>query len=202
MRPEKGGKVKQGLVYRSFCFDYYKSDDSHVVVISNKGKETVLNQLGIKTEIDLRGEYPTKDASVLGEGVNLFYCPLNYQADLLSQNKTSIKKFFDYLADESNYPVTYHCQAGADRTGIITYLLNGLLGVDREDLLRDYLITNFSNVDCNFRPLSSISGRYVKTLDEYDNGAVKLSERIYHYLNNEVGVSTQNLDFIIQYLTD
>ena len=196
-----GGRVKQGLVYRSYCFDYVNSNDKTVTLLQEDGIDTLVNEIGIKSEIDLRNE-SSKISSILGNSVNYYRFGMNYNEDYLSTNKTSIKNVFDTLADSSNYPVIYHCQAGADRTGCITYLLNGLLGVSKEDLFRDYLLTNFAINDYGSRELSNISNRYVKTLDEYENGEGTLAQRIYHYLNNEIGVSTQNLDFIINYLTE
>ena len=59
--------------------------------------------------------------------------------DYLSNNKAAIKNVFETLADESNYPAIIHCQAGAGRTWTVVYLLNGLLGVSKEYILRDYL---------------------------------------------------------------
>jgi len=201
-----GKRVKQGMVYRTAKFDSYDSGSQKAMtLISDGGKDFMINKLGIKTEIDFRqdnGTDPTfapgKSESVLGSNVNYYHCPMGYDDDYLSGNLESIKKIFEILADESNYPITYHCAVGADRTGVITYLLNGLLGVSKEDLIRDYLITNFSKQ--GIRNIESISSRYVNTLDNYTGNT--LQEKIYNYLANEVGVPTEDLDFIINYLKE
>jgi len=39
-------------------------------------------------------------------------------------------------------PLLYHCSAGKDRTGWLTALLLGALGVDRATIVEDYLLTN------------------------------------------------------------
>lgn len=39
-------------------------------------------------------------------------------------------------------PVVFHCTAGKDRTGWATYLLQSLVGVDADTIMRDYLLTN------------------------------------------------------------
>ena len=190
-----GKKVKQGLVYRSMALD---STNGSAYVTSD-GIDTLVNELGIKSEIDLRSE-SVKTSSILGNGVNYYLFGMNTDyGNLYNSNQASIKKVFDTLADSSNYPIILHCAGGADRTGLITYLLNGLLGVSKEDLLRDYLFTNFASVGSK-RTLNDIANKYVKGLDEYEG--TSLSDKIYNYLNTEVGVSTQNLDFIKNYMTE
>jgi len=39
-------------------------------------------------------------------------------------------------------PVIYHCTAGKDRTGWASAVVLGLLGVPRERVMRDYLLSN------------------------------------------------------------
>lgn len=41
-------------------------------------------------------------------------------------------------------PVLFHCAGGKDRTGVFAALLLDLLGVSREDILADYLLSNDS----------------------------------------------------------
>lgn len=46
------------------------------------------------------------------------------------------------LVAEGATPLLFHCTAGKDRTGVAAALLLRALGVSREDILRDYEITN------------------------------------------------------------
>lgn len=185
------GKINQGLLYRSFCWD-----DKNGTKITASGIDTIKNTLKIKTEIDLRSQ--SERGSVTGksivDGVEYYIKSMNYNDDMLdASNRTKIKEIFDILGNESNYPIVYHCQAGADRTGVVSYIINGLCGVEKDDLLRDYLITNFSNM-FGFRGIETISEKYVKTLDNYTGNTLK--DKIYNYLNIEVGVPTQTLDSV------
>ena len=50
-------------------------------------------------------------------------------------------RYFRALADRDG-PVLIHCAAGKDRTGLLAALTHSLLGVSREDLIADYLLTN------------------------------------------------------------
>ncbi len=58
------------------------------------------------------------------------------------KNAHRLREFFEILLDETNYPILYHCTAGKDRTGFATVLLLTALGVDRETIVEDYLLTN------------------------------------------------------------
>ena len=47
--------------------------------------------------------------------------------------------------------------------------------------------------------MSDITDRYGETIDNYDNGTT-FNEKVYNYLLNEIGVSAQNLEKIINLL--
>ena len=201
-----GKRVKQGLVYRTSALDDYNSETGGMTeYLTPGGKNTMKNLLGIKTEIDFRVEhekeasYPPyeKTESALGSGVTYYHCPILLGGDNYLKSVDSLRTIFSVLADADNYPITYHCAVGADRTGMVTYVLNGLLGVSREDLVRDYLITNFSYQQKYRAP---VSGMYGETIDNYTGST--LQEKIYNYLAQEIGVPTTDLDFIIDHLTE
>ncbi len=52
-----------------------------------------------------------------------------------------MRMYFDALADRPG-PSLLHCLAGKDRTGLAVALLHTLLGVHRDDMMDDYLLTN------------------------------------------------------------
>ncbi len=51
------------------------------------------------------------------------------------------RRYFEALA-ETGGPILVHCAAGKDRTGLIVAFTHHLAGVDRADILDDYLLTN------------------------------------------------------------
>lgn len=199
-----GKRVKQGLLYRTSALDGYL-DGKTVSYLTPSGKHIMKNLLGIKTEIDLRvdhkteEEYPPdeKTSSVLGKDAAYYHCPILLGGENYLKSTASIKTIFSVLANPDSYPITYHCAVGADRTGGITYLILGLLGVKYEDAVRDYMFTNFSYQQ-KYRP--PVKGMYVETLDNYHGATLK--EKIYNYLAKEIGIPTSSLDFIINYLTE
>ena len=53
------------------------------------------------------------------------------------------KKFFDILLNKpENAAVLFHCTQGKDRTGMAAILLLSALGLDRESVIADYMMTN------------------------------------------------------------
>ena len=50
-------------------------------------------------------------------------------------------RFFRHLLEQPT-PVVFHCTAGKDRTGFAAALLLGALGVQRDAVMADYLLTN------------------------------------------------------------
>ena len=55
----------------------------------------------------------------------------------------SYKKIFEMIANADEEPVYLHCYAGADRTGVASFILMAVCGASYEDCARDYLFTNF-----------------------------------------------------------
>ena len=208
--------MKQGMVYRSGRFNEDKADEV-TITISDAGLKEVKDNLKIKTEIDFRrtsnNEIGSLTSSALGEDVNYYNLPMLYEGkNLLTwtgpsgkdtyqyDNPGMIKRFFEILSDENNYPVNFHCSIGKDRTGCLAYLLEGLLGFDQEVMNRDYMFTNFANAGmCKLQDDIYASTRYGYTLENYTNGET-INDKIYNYLKDEIDVEEEKLDNIISIL--
>ena len=54
----------------------------------------------------------------------------------------SFQKLMGLVLDQSNWPVLIHCNAGKDRAGVAVMLILEALGVDRETIMDDFLLTN------------------------------------------------------------
>ena len=205
------GKIKQGMIYRSGRFNEDKTDEPTLTVAPEGVEE--LARFGIKTEIDLRRTANNEvggltNVSVIPTIENYYQIPMLFEGkNLLTyvgksnsndgyayDNPAAIKRFFELLADENNYPISFHCSIGKDRTGCLAFLLEGLMGFDLETMYRDYMFTNFSKAGyCKLK--DDILDRYGKTLDEYENGD-NINEKIYNYLNEIIGVSIDDLNSI------
>ena len=199
------GRVRQGMIYR--CGRLNESGREDVVIeITQEGIDVMRNVLGIKTEIDLRmpNAHNTETGGItfspLGKDVNYVNCPLEWDnGNYLTNNLESVKDFFALASDIDNYPLIFHCNIGTDRTGLFAFLINGLLGVSEADLYRDYLFSNFGNIN-NTRALSNIQNNYLKTINSYPGAT--LSERIENCLLQLVGVPQSQIDAIKDILSE
>lgn len=136
-----GGRVKYGKIFRGGNFGSISAAD----------KATIVDWLGVATDIDLRnnGETGGITASPLGGSVEYFHQSLDFYANAVNTSAASartvavLKKVMACVA--ANKPCYFHCVSGSDRTGTIAYLLLSLLGVSQSDKDKDYELTAFSD---------------------------------------------------------
>ena len=151
---QDGQQVKKGLYFRTGRQDRMTDRDLFK-----------LSELKISTQIDLRKPDEVADQ---GKGpleamgakyINIAVIPEGGSDQLsrlvgdtgisgkrylgyLEFGPTSWLRLFGILANESNLPVVLHCTAGKDRTGVSTAFLLSILGVSRDVIEEDYLLTN------------------------------------------------------------
>lgn len=136
-----GGRVKYGKIFRG----------GHFGNITAADKATIVDWLGVATDIDLRNNSETGSitTSPLGAGVEYFHQSLDFYANAVSTSAASartvavLKKVMACVA--ANKPCYFHCMSGSDRTGTIAYLLLSLLGVSQSDKDKEYELTAFSD---------------------------------------------------------
>ena len=112
-----------------------------------ESRAKILRETGLRTEIDLRSTPETwgMDGSPLGPTVAWHNIPGVSLGELTSgSGRLMFKKCFRIFLDERNYPIDFHCIAGADRTGALAAALYGLLGVPEDVIKVDYTLTSFS----------------------------------------------------------
>jgi len=151
---QDGMRVKKGLYFRTGRQDRMTQKDL-----------AKLSDLKISTQIDLR-----KPDEVLDQGkgpleamganyINIAVIPEGGSDQLsklvgdtgisgkrylgyLGFGPTSWLRLFGILSNLENLPVVLHCTAGKDRTGVSTAFLLSVLGVNRDLIEADYLLTN------------------------------------------------------------
>lgn len=133
-----GGKIKYGKLFRGGEMYGY---------LTEEGKQQALQMMGILKEIDLRFTEDLNGRTESGFGptvdmlhVDMTWGSLKFQK-ISGHIKAILDPLFDYvLADKPTY---FHCSAGADRTGVVALLVEGILGVSQSDIDKDYELTCF-----------------------------------------------------------
>lgn len=59
----------------------------------------------------------------------------------LDVGRRSLVEALTMLGGEEHYPLVFHCAAGKDRTGVLAALVLELVGVDRQVIVADYVLT-------------------------------------------------------------
>ena len=161
-----GRVVRRGQLYRS--------DALHLVTPADIARLT--GELGIGTIVDLRS---TGEVEREGRGplealpLRFHHLPLIDGFELKSTAKLSgpikLSDRYFLLAEvakapiarvlaalaESDAPAVYHCAAGKDRTGVLSAVILGLLGVPDDVIVADYALTAESLDAINQRLLAS-----------------------------------------------
>ena len=134
-----------------------------------------LEEIGVKTVIDLRTDHEHDKAPTVWQGDNppqFYHFPVGdaknewftAQRNMLKKNRftekqstklmvegyrmiadegpSSYRQLLELVLDESNRPVLIHCNAGKDRAGVAVTLILEALGVDRETIMEEFLLTN------------------------------------------------------------
>ena len=155
-KTQSGDTVKYGLLYRGAQLNGRKGGPK----LSQNGIDTFRNELKVATELDLRSVTDDGGQTECAFGSDKKYVKISIgQYDsALKSNGTQLKQIFEVLADENNYPLYFHCNAGADRTGTIAFLVGGLLGVSESDLTKDFELTSFGGQGKRLRGKDTGSG--------------------------------------------
>ena len=151
-----GGKLRYGLLYRGAQLSYNQGTIASAADIQR------LRDLRIKYELDLRTlgqtagrdeEIGTSDdinASIIGSDVYYIKYPysdasyvniVNLSGSYAEQTARLMRQIVDNVIHGE--PTYFHCQAGADRTGVIAAMVEGVCGVNSPNMDRDYELTSF-----------------------------------------------------------
>ena len=187
-----GKKVKYGIIYRS----------AQLEGVTERGKMQA-KRLGIKTDLDLRGE--SSILSPLGENVKRINynapwyvdeinkevnCGINGDAEYVAAFANEIKT----CADPENYPMIFHCSLGRDRTGTLAAMLLAICGVEKENIIREYELSWLSTIACNNPHIQVSSITKLCNFIEGQEGA-DFNEKATNYLL-AIGVSESEINSI------
>ena len=88
-----------------------------------------------------KADYPIKSFAEYNRYEIVSYMGVREDKELY---KEAISKIITSVLEDK--PVYVHCWGGADRTGTVIALIEGALGVSKEQVIEDYELTSYSSV--------------------------------------------------------
>ncbi|MBQ0081610.1 MAG: tyrosine-protein phosphatase [Alistipes sp.] len=203
--PTSDGKkrIRYGKLYRGGRMN------SKDINITKKGIETLLS-IGIGADLDLRKDDEAQNItqSPLGPTVEYIRFPKSssgYYQKLndIDVNIREMQYVIDKLREEK--PVYFHCAVGADRTGTLAFLIEGLLGVSENEMSIDYEVTSFSTPPGTRRRTAvpyDYSGMY-DAISSVQGATLQEKFRNYFLLGiNSTSISKEDLDWFENYMLE
>ena len=148
-RVDGGGSVRWRTLFRS--------DSLHAV--PQQGLDRIV-ELGIRNAVDVRYPHETRSlANPLSSHAAVAYHnspladlsgpwsePISTLEELnllfLERHPSHVSAALQRFAAPGAFPALVSCMTGKDRTGLIVALLLGIAGVSREDIVRDYMLSD------------------------------------------------------------
>lgn len=216
-----GKEVKWGMLYRSDALDS----------IGRNG-ERILRGLGVKTIIDLRSPKEVAGKVPKMKGIRRVNIPLmggegealfshvyggtlrmdslrlvirQMNVRILEERDKELSRIFQILGDEKNYPIAIECSSGKMRTGLVTALLLGALGVNYETVVQDYELSNtyfhiplvcrhgYSMPEDIQEVLTALYQSRAENLDDVYEYILAQYKGIDGYIHHKLGVSQKEL---------
>lgn len=147
----EGYRVRYGKLFRSDAL--HNLTDQDMAVMGSYGINTVLD-LRLDDEIAEYGVARLVEQGASHMQISLMTgtptTPITPHPDrtlselytwMAMESPDRFVEAINVLGDLSRLPAVFHCAAGKDRTGITAALVYSILGVDREEIIRDYVIT-------------------------------------------------------------
>lgn len=191
-----GMKLRYGKIFRGT-----ELNGEHIA--TKKGIE-ILRELGIEAELDLRADYNRSyNTSAFGfssysEGEyvpNYFYSSdsgqlLSHMTDDVYLGKWQLA--FQFIVDNlrQGRSIYQHCVWGRDRTGFLSFLLEGLLGMSYSDLAKEYELTFFTYNKKSTKESIDKVFDYIETMDG-ENLRVKFNT----FFINKIHAQQDDIDF-------
>ena len=169
--------------------------------ISGENRALWLETFGVRTDLDLRSEAECwgMEESPLGRSVRWIQVSFAaYQGLQEDWGRAAFARVFPLFLDPASYPLDFHCIGGADRTGSLAFVLGALLGVDEEELWRDWEATAFWDANPDFAHAQRFS-RLVASFDAFPGATIR--ERVESYVRS-CGFTDADLETLRALLLD
>ena len=186
--------MKKGLLFRSEGLNFATDED--VAFLQNQGIKIIIDLReedereqyrdafvpdAINISIPLLGKFEPDQREVGVVHVGPYKLPdiADYYRGMVSlSNHDAWTQIFEILLNNPGNAVLFHCGSGKDRTGVVAAMILSALGIDKETIYQDYLLTNQNNF------ISPDFAKFLETLDEDTRKAfIKYSSANKEYLD-------------------
>ena len=198
----RGGEITPAVGWKANSWSSYTGDvggrytgsdgkmvDQHITSQTDESKEAFRNVMGMVggLEIDLRssgerngytkcGFAENNDISYMLKEINSYDSPMRD-----AKKRELIKDVFEAFAQADQRPVYFHCYGGADRTGVVGFMLGAVLGMSYTDLVIDFELTRMID--------------YLKN-DLHWSNSKTMKDSMEEFLINECKISQTTIDTI------
>ena len=164
----------------------------------------LLRELGIEAELDMRANYNEghntsafgfSDDSSNGAIPTYYYSSDSGQLPSDMTKSVWLTKWrleFRFIMNNlrEGRSIYQHCVYGKDRTGFLSFLLEGLLGVPYSDLAKDYELTYFVNSSSSTKDSIDKVFDYIITMP-----GETLRDKFNHFFVNKLRVKQSDIDY-------
>ena len=225
----QGMKVKKGVLYRGGFLDKITLDDARVLeslnintVIDFRSTAEFLNRPDYRLHMVGYFNFPPlrdnakKEHKHLADSNLLWFVSedatgndhmIQTYRDMVTTKEgiSAYRDFFKLLLSKEDGVFYFHCSQGKDRAGLAAFYIEVALGVSKEDILKDYLLSNKAmKVRADYlltivQDKPFYNERYKKSLydvfsakEEFLNAAIeemiKMSGSVMNYIEKVLGV--------------
>lgn len=195
------GALKAVAANKNNLFRVEKGVEPGRTRVNDDNRHLLLDTLALRTDIDLRtdGECWGMEGSPLGDTVDWVHVSSSCYGGMQTEmGKEQFAKVFRVFLDKANYPIVFHCIGGRDRTGAVAFILESLLGVDEDEMRKDWEVTVFQDGDLNFRT-DRLYEKLVAGFDRWPGET--LQERVEAYVLS-LGFTKEDVAFLREWLLE
>ena len=167
-----GVRTRQGLMYRGYYID--DKSGGHGVNWSDEADRVQKEIVQIGYEIDLQKESETNGRKTSCLNSDVVECDykcltlVSYDSFLKQDSYKNLPEVMSIMANSDEKHTYFHCWGGADRTGMLAFFINAILGVSYTDLIEDFELTTMTNNKrCHMH--NSNNAHFPKFLNEFMN---------------------------------
>lgn len=181
-----GKPVRYGKLYRSASLE----------TMTREGRHDFVDNLKVVAELDLRHETKRQTSALGADKDYLRLAHGSYTSGISEKYRvyvTDLRWIIARMREHKN--VDWHCAIGCDRCGTLSFLIEGLLGLNEMDLCRDYELSTLSLGKNNRRvrsPLKSMIS-HIKSYGPKND----LARCFYNYWLH-IGMNREELDYFLR----